>query len=126
MDGNNERFQSYLREFEPRRPRTLPEASAPALLEWRRLAAAAALIVTVSGSVWFVARRAAPDQFNVRPARTFGPETKLASRDLSVWRLNQIALSNSAGLDAELTEKSREVLPNFQGAASTLRVLAKE
>jgi hypothetical protein len=45
---------------------------------------------------------------------------------LPLMPLTQLALKNPARLDAELSEASRNMLPDFQESHSTLRVLAKE
>jgi hypothetical protein len=45
---------------------------------------------------------------------------------LPLMPLTQLALENPTRLDAKLSEASRNMLPDFQEAHSTLRVLAKE
>jgi hypothetical protein len=45
---------------------------------------------------------------------------------LSLLPLTRLAFENPVQLDVELARASRRELPDFQGSASTLRVLAKE
>jgi hypothetical protein len=113
----NERFENYLREFEPRRPKPLPSAI-DSRLDWRRLAAAAAVFFALGASTWIGFQKHQPhlalrvvSRPPVRP---------------SVLQLTQMAVDDPLKLDAELTEESRRVLPNFQSKESTLHVLSKQ
>jgi hypothetical protein len=40
--------------------------------------------------------------------------------------MNEMALAEPVRFDAHLVEESRELLPDFRSASSTLRALAKE
>src|SRR5258705_10481317 len=54
MDGNDEQFENYLREFEPRKPRALEPKRQSAPDSWRRLAAAAAMMIALGTSLRLV------------------------------------------------------------------------
>lgn len=114
----DEQFESFLREFEPRRLRALPETKAEKPVRYQRLAAAAVMAVTLAGSLWLVgteiARRPVREAENVNQ-----PPPSLLS-------LTRLAFDDPAGLDAALNEASRDSLPDFKGDDSTLRVLANE
>jgi hypothetical protein len=124
MESGDERFESYLREFEPRRPRALGHVETR--FEWRRLAAAAAVALVVGGSTWFAVHQARSRGSQRRAATVKGAKAQFAGERLSMLTMTQTALEDPARLDAELTEQSRQVLPDFRGKESTLRVLAKE
>ena len=125
MAGNDERFENYLREFIPRAPRMLREESGR-VARWRRLAAAAALLLAVGTSVWLVLRRSPQRAVDVAIEKTSAVESRSAAARISLGQLNQIAFTQPARLDAQLAEDSRAVLPDFRGEGSTLRALAKE
>ena len=124
MESGDERFENYLREFEPRRPRALTRVETR--FEWRRLAAAAVVVIVVGGSTWFAVHRRWPLYNGSTPTRTVSVRVEFAEERLSILSLTQTALQNPAWLDTELTEESRRVLPDFRGKESILRVLAKE
>jgi len=116
----DEQLESFLREFEPRRPRALP------ILRriWpRRLAAAAAIAVVLGGSLWLGGRHAA-----LRGVHTVEKtdERDQARTQMNLLPLTRMALEDPAGLDRALSAASREMLPDLQGSESTLGVLAKE
>ena len=127
MDGQEEKFESYLRGFQPRRPRALPFPQAAAAVWIRRLAAAAILTIATVSSIWFVSRRpgativagTAKNQSDLSPAE-FEPNT------LSLVPLTRLALEDSARLDVALTNASRNVLPDPRRNDNALRSLAKE
>jgi len=54
------------------------------------------------------------------------PGIKREPPKLSLVAVTQMALKDPEQLDAQLTEASRRMLPDFRGSDSTLRVLAKE
>ena len=128
MDSRDrdEQFESYLREFEPRRPQGLP-AAIEASFEWRRIAAAATVLVVAGGCTWF-AVHPRPSYSRQSAAAKAGSDAnaEFTVERLSILSLTQTALEDPARLDTALTEQSRRVLPDFRGKESTLRVLAKE
>src|SRR5258706_11076784 len=121
MDENDEQFENYLREFEPRGPRALEPKRQPALDSWRRLAAAAGVMIALGTSVWLVLHSSGRQQF-----QTVAVDKATVHVPLSIVPLTKLAATDPARLDAELSAASRQVLPDFRGDKSTLRVLAKE
>lgn len=128
MGNRDEQFEKYLSEFKPRRPRALAEPAVHHRRVWlRRFAAAAAIAIALAGSLWFVAKkneRSGAELVAGNPAAI--PETNAESQPLSLLPLTRLAFENPVQLDVELARASRRELPDFQGSASTLRVLAKE
>jgi hypothetical protein len=122
MSENDEQFENYLREFEPQRPRAFEPKRQPAPDSWRRLAAAAGVMIALGTSVWLVLHSPRRQGFQTMAVGTPGP----VRVPLSIVPLTKLAATDPARLDAELTVASRQVLPDFRGAKSTLRVLAKE
>ncbi len=122
----DEKFESFLREFQPRRPRAL-HAVGEAKFEWRRWAAAAAVMVAVGTSAWFaIHHRHSRETANVASNAAGNANEKFRAPRLSLLSLTQMAFDDPRRLDRALTEESRRVLPDFRSARSTLRVLAKE
>jgi hypothetical protein len=121
MDGNDEQFENYLREFEPRRPRALESKRESATDFWRRLAAAASVMIALGTSLWLVLH-SGRQGFQTVTMHTGGP----ARVPLSIVPLTKLGATDPARLDAELAAASRQVLPDFRGEKSTLCVLAKE
>jgi hypothetical protein len=123
----DERFEKYLGEFQPRRPRALPEPAIHWQVWPRRLAAAASIGIALGASLWFVRKKSEWNGGEVVAKDTaLIPESKLVPQPLSLLPLTQLALENREKLEAELTKASQRVLPDFRGRESTLRVLAKE
>jgi hypothetical protein len=127
MKNQRGKFEQYLSEFQPRRPRALPEQAFDRQVWMRRLAAAAALACALGSSLWFAGKKTAgggEELVAKKPAAA--PETNAEPQPLSLLPLTQLALENPVRLDVELAKASRRELPNFRGSDSTLRVLAKE
>jgi hypothetical protein len=124
MDEHNSEFESYLRQFEPRRPRVLAHMQSAAFLRVRRLAAAAVLVLFIGGSMWMV-RRNSRSTAGGDSTPQIGAQGQAVSV-LPLMPVTQLALQNPTRLDAKLYEASRSMLPNFQKTHSTLQVLAKE
>jgi len=124
MDEDDNAFENYLRQFEPRHPGALVHAQSEPFLRVRRLAAAAVLVMFIGGSIWTVRRKVLPTGGGADATQS-NTEARAISV-LPLMPLTKLALENPTGLDAKLSEVSRSMLPNFQEAHSTLRVLAKE
>jgi len=124
MDEYDNAFESYLRQFEPRRPGALTHGQTTPFLRLRRLAAAVVVMMFIGASILLVRQKPLPTGGGVNTAR-FSAQGQPASV-LPMIQLTQLALENPTGLDASLSEASRSMLPDFQAARSTLRVLAKE
>jgi hypothetical protein len=112
MPENDEQFEQYLRDFQPRTVRKLKLPRRAGNFWLRRFAAAAAVVFCVGGGYW-----------HVRRTRVVMRVIHMKSTALLITR---IGLGDSKKLDEFLDDQSRNVLPNFQGEHSTLRVLAKE
>jgi hypothetical protein len=127
MDHSDEQFENYLREFQPRPPRALPDMLTEGEMQWRRLAAAAAITIALVTSAWFAVGRPAAKQDEVVTKKASAePATEAAFVRLSIVPLTELAIDDPGRLDAALNTASRRVLPDFHGGDSTLRVLAKE
>jgi hypothetical protein len=124
MDEHDNAFESYLRQFEPQRPGALTHVQTASFLRLRRWAAAAILVLFLGGSIWIVLRKSLPAGGGANTAQ-FGAQGQAVSV-LPPLPMTQLALENPTYLDAKLSEASRNMLPDFQEAHSTLRVLAKE
>jgi hypothetical protein len=126
VEHYDEQFEKYLGEFQPRRPRALPEAVGLQRV-WARRLAAAAIAVALGASVWWLHGRKDPSRNNsLREETIAAKDRRSATQKLSIAELTQMALQDPERFDAELSEASRRMLPGFQGRESTLRVLAKE
>src|SRR5258708_24933912 len=127
MENNDRKFEAYLGEFQPRKPRALPELIVHRQVWPRRFAAAAAIAISLGASLWFVRKE---NELNngevVLKNATAMLEAKSPASPLALLPLTQVALQDPKQLDAQLTAASLRVLPDFRGSTSTLRVLAKE
>ena len=126
MENGDTEFEKYLGEFQPRRPRALPETVIHRQVSLRRLAAAAVVTIALGASLWFVGSKNGWSGGELGGKKAAVQETKSAPQPLSMLPLTQLALENPEKLEAELAEASHRVLPDFRGSKSTLRVLAKE
>jgi hypothetical protein len=126
MGRNDEQFENYLREFELRRPRALASQRETAVTSWRRLAAAAGVMVALGTSLWLVMHSSERQELKIATKDAAAPAEKTVRTPLSLLPFTRLAVTDPARLDAELSAASRRVLPNFRGDGSTLRVLAKE
>ena len=127
MDPYDRHFESFLREFQPRRPRALPVQLGAAHTWVQRLAATVVLATTVGCSLWFLIHEASTDE----PASPSRKETgaTAAHREKgapALVPLTRLALEDPVRLDAVLAEASRNALPDLRRKTSTLRLLAKE
>jgi hypothetical protein len=127
MENDDRKFEEYLGEFQPRKPRALPELIVHRQVWPRRLAAAAAIAISLGASLWFARRK---NNLNngevVAKNSTSMPDAQSPASPLSLLPLTQLALQDPKQLDARLTAASLRVLPDFRSGNSTLRVLAKE
>jgi len=124
MDEYDTAFESYVRQFEPQRPGALTHGQTAPFVSLRRWAAAAIVVMVVGASIWWVRQKPLPTGGGANPSQ-FGAQGQAISV-LPMMPLTQLALEDPTRLDAKLSEASRSMLPDFQAAHSTLRVLAKE
>lgn len=125
MRESEESFERYLREFQPRRPQVLPDISENRV-DWRRWAAAAAMLVVVGTASWLVTHNRAANFSNTTNSSELNSPASATARRFSLVVLSRMAIDDPKRLDEELTIQSRQTLPDFRGEKSTLRVLAKE
>lgn len=125
MKKNDEQFEAFLREFDPREPRPLALPASSGL--WRRrLLAAAVVILAGSASLWLATRRASQTKLPPTASSLARPEAAPEVLRLSLPALTHLAQSDPQKLDAVLDADSRRILPGFQEKDSALAVLAKE
>jgi len=123
-----EEFEIYLREFEPRKPGALrqpPETWS----QWRRLAAAAVILLATGISTWIAQTRSPHKTKHPAFVRPVIAPAAIPSRDA---QRNQVTLgelrrlAESEQLETVLANASRRELPDFREKTSALRFLAKE
>jgi len=127
MENNDKKFEEYLGEFRPRKPRPLPEPIVHRQVWRQRLATSAAIAISLGASLWFILRKdkLSSGEIVAKNSTSVLEETSPAC-PLALLPLTQLALQDPDQLDAQLTAASLRVLPDFRGSNSTLRVLAKE
>jgi hypothetical protein len=125
MAPYDEDTERYLNEFRPQTIRELEVAPRPGNVSWRRLAAAAALVVCAGGIFWFARSES---KHRNQSANVQAPKVSITSQRQyrTTAALTKLALSDNEGFEILLAEESRKSLPNFQGEQSALKVLAKD
>jgi hypothetical protein len=127
MDQDDRHFESFLRDFQPRRPRALPAPQTTASTRMRRLAAGFALAAVFGCSIWFLFRGSPPNQTaNAIPTEGTATTERTGEHLPALVPLTGLAIQDLVRLDAALTRASRSVLPDLQRKDSTLHLLAKE
>ncbi|MGA8073324.1 MAG: hypothetical protein WB995_07580 [Candidatus Acidiferrales bacterium] len=127
MNDDDRKFEAFLSEFKPRRPRPLPQAESTSH-SWPRLAAAAALILAVGGvSLWIGRPRIQKMHNDGQPAglSVIGAAAN-HHQPISTISLTRAALEGSPDFDREMNDMAQRSLPRFDRKDSMLRVLAKE
>jgi len=127
MNDDDRKFEVFLREFEPRRPRPLPAAES-AWRSWPRLATAAALILALGAASLWIGIRHFDAKNKDRQRVTANIPGAAASQHppMSTLALTRAALENSPEFDKEMDSRAQRDLPGFNRKESMLRVLAKE
>jgi hypothetical protein len=126
-DEEQRKFEAFLREFEPRRPRPLP-ANESAWRSWPRLAAAAVLVLAIGAvSLWIGLRHFAARNGSNQPATANTSSISTNQHPpISTLALTRAALEGSPEFDNEMDSMARRDLPSFNRKESMLRVLARE
>lgn len=126
MNGEDRKFEEFLREFEPRRPRPLPSLPAPKDV-WRRLVAAAVIFAAAGVSTWvcFIQLGNKSKQHNATAERDT-PAPAMSVPAISSVMLTRAALEDKEQFETETNALARSSLPAFDRADSTLGALAKE
>ncbi len=126
MNDDDRKFEAFLREFEPRRPRPLP-APERTRRSWPTLAAAASLILLLGAvSLWIGMRRIDTGNRNGKPVANISSAAKNQHPLPSTLALTRAALENSPEFEIEMDSRAQSDLPGFNRKESMLRVLAKE
>ena len=125
MKRNDEQLEKYLSEFQPRSVRPLGAAQG-ATGKWTGwLAAAALVLVSVGGGLWY-----ARTEKKIVRTEISAPRVRVEFRTVdgppSSTTLTKLALEDPKRFEEQLDAESRQVLPDLQGQQSTLRVFAKE
>jgi hypothetical protein len=124
MQNDDQQLENFLREFRPVTPRALPELSTVNLRKWQRLAAAAVLLVAVVGALWLTELQ--PEVRSISTARnTPIPRVVPPPPATSTMEFRRMALEHPEQFDAAVTAASQRILPRFDRADSSLRVLAE-
>ncbi len=125
MPKDDSELEKYLGEFRPRAVRPL-EASRPMPIPWMgRLAAAALVLLSASGGLWYARHERNRPRAEVKLA-TVRVEARVEERRINPILLTKLALEDPKRFEEQLAAESRDVLPDLQKQQSTLRVLAKE
>ena len=129
-DRDDERLETYLRQFEARAPRPLPGKPRPLpgrpQSHVRRpavviVALAAMVLIAVSLLVWQRRMKSAgPQQATQQPAQT------PAGDEISFAQLSRIARQEPEKLDSELDRLSAGLLPDPGGSKGVLNRLSRE
>lgn len=122
MNAPDSKFENFLREFKPWRPRALPSDSAREL-QRRRLAAAAVLAISLGGVTWFAFSNKRSASVSHLPAAPTQGQDEWRQFSLIQW--TRLAEQDPRALEVKLNEASRKSLPAFSEANSSLRALAK-
>ncbi len=125
--NDDRKFEAFLREFEPRSPRPLPQAESTSLSRPRLAAAAALILVAGTASLWIGRHKMRANRTDSQPsALSVSGATANQQQPISTITLTRAALDNSPDFDREMDDMSRRSLPRFDRKDSMLRVLAKE
>jgi hypothetical protein len=126
MNGDDRRFEEFLRKFEPRRPRPLPSVPAPRDV-WRRLTAAAVIFAATGVSIWVCFGQLGRKnvQRNAAAGRDI-PALAISVPAISSTMLTRAALEDREQFETETNALARSSLPAFDRSDSTLGALAKE
>jgi len=124
--NDDRKFEAFLRKFEPRSPRPLPQAETLSR-SWPRLAAAAALILVAgAASLWIGRHQMRANRTDSQPSALSVSGVAPNQQSMSTISLTRAALDNSPEFDREMDDMARRSLPRFDRKDSMLRVLAKE
>lgn len=125
MKDDDAKFESFLREFAPRRPQPLPFTQSGWRL-WPRLAAAAALILALGAGIAWMFSRPIENRHGSPNTATSIPAAETPHPRMSTLTLTREALEGSPEFNAEMDARARHSLPRFDRQDSMLRVLAKD
>lgn len=122
--NDNEKVESYLRQFRPQDPRPLPGRTKVMLFRWRvPLAVCAAAMVILAAAIPFLSRKTAHTS-RQSPANV--QQTMPIAQEISLAHLGRAALNDPASMDAQLDSLSTRLLPDVRRSHGVLHSLAHE
>ena len=121
LDRDDEKLESYLRQFHARTPRPLviPRVR---LVFPRMVAVAAAIVVLVIAGVLLYRQGNGPGRESAERVRQMEP----IANEISFVRLSRFAQQEPDKLDNHLTELSAKTLPDVRSSQGALKRLARE
>jgi len=125
MTGDDGKFEEFLREFEPIRPKPLPVIAA-GHQTWRRWAAAAVIFAAASTSLWLGSERTVRKVARHDATNKNTPLVPPTMHAISSTMLTRAALEDREQFETETDALARSSLPGFEGNDSTLSALAKQ
>jgi hypothetical protein len=125
MQNDDRELEKYLSDFQPRNVRPLEVGRTKRSIWTGRLAAAAALTVSVGAGWWYAEHwNSIPhEQAKVKMWRL---EVRVQQQESNTILLTKLALDDPKGFEEQMEDESQRVLPGLRGQESTLKVLAKE
>jgi len=118
---DDEKLESYLRQFRAQAPSPLPLPPATSLRP-RPAAVLAAAVVLLAFLALFWQRGTAL-RHNVHPQCT---HLDFVPNDISIVRLGHVAAGNPESLDSHLTDLSKQLLPDTRQSIGVLKQLSRE
>ena len=125
--NDDERFENFLRQFQPKPPKPLAMPEEKVIWIRRPWALAASIVLVAGAALWsghLRYNRTEP------PKGPIGNQLPTAQTDLSpsasVGRLTKLMLEDPAKADAELDRVSSRLLPDVRHSKGALGVLAAE
>lgn len=124
MESNDDRFEQYLSEFQPRRPRALPTRFV-AIPIWSRRLAAVLLVPILAACLWFAMRTHGLPNAVTRFEKPENEHGSLGERKkIAMVKLTKLAVENPGNLDALLGGATRRSTSTSD--KTLLGVLGKE
>jgi hypothetical protein len=125
MQRNEDELEKYLSEFQPRGVRPLRAAQGTTRTWMGRLAAAALVLVSGGGGLWYTQYEKKIARAEVEAGRV-QIDFRLPDTQPNSIALTKLALENPKQFEERLEAESRQVLPDLQGQQSTLQVFVKK
>lgn len=122
LDGEDEKLESYLRQFRAQAPGPLPKERKREKVPMAALVAIAALILLAIGILGL--REVQNSSRRVLVRRTVGPQPTAA--EVSMIRLSRFAQQDPDSLGAHLDSLSPRLLPDVRSGNGVLNHLARE
>jgi ferric-dicitrate binding protein FerR (iron transport regulator) len=122
FDRDDEKLETYLRQFRARAPRPLPGKARTAFSRRPAVLMAAAALVLVAVSL--LVMRQMPEK--VRPMQAKTAHAEPALQEISLVRLSRIAQQEPEKLDSHLDHLSTQLLPDVLAGHGVLKQLAHE